>query len=164
MDCCWLYMSCLPRSVRMERCSGSGRPTCPPSQFPSGCTLTLPFQGAGCVGFVVGFFNVLISTPSLPPPCRLAITLELKPLTYLGWTFVPFTAAGQRGPLTPLPRFHSVFEMSVTDAKNSGSCQAVPGRKGSGCFLEVLTVVSQRLQNEATGSGCYGTAGKYSSG
>jgi CheY-like chemotaxis protein len=43
-------------------------------------------------------------------------------------TFVPFTAAGQRGPCTPLPRFHSVIEMSVTDAKKAACCQEFTGK------------------------------------
>jgi hypothetical protein len=31
------------------------------------------------------------------------------PMTVALWVFVPFTAAGQRGPLTPLPNIHLYF-------------------------------------------------------
>lgn len=70
----------LPRSLRMERYSGSGQPTCPPSQVILTENSHFPIET-----FPVAF-----------PPCG-------------GRAFVPFTAAGQRGPCTPLPRFHPLL-------------------------------------------------------
>ena len=52
----------------------------------------------------------------LPAQGRLLIRLPITwlPATVAYWTFVPFTAAGQRGLCTPLPQIHSVSKLEIT--------------------------------------------------